>query len=350
MPIVKHVHPRGHFLQMLSGAHQPTIEDVLSDRSYYGLPPGATFVYGRLDDEQGEIYEVCRSVNHNSHQADGLGGGVPRLLLFQSTLIDDTTLRYDMERMQAAASAEGAVGVREGEEAVWRQAAGVPGQPFEVRYGLDSFTWREEGLFELTGTPINPGLHWYLPGRDYGTYYVSQFVEVTGTVLGRPVRGMLAFDQVYMHEEGTLYRDKDLVMENEGHLLWYTWATRYKDGSFEGGHFIVGHDRLGFGVVTDGKQVLATQDVDVRVYQRDGTPFAEQIALNVDGQQWEFLRHPKGSMPDMVEHGQPPTPQQEGRFRRVGDTREPATWFAWGETEPKHGAFRGDPVSKSPLA
>ncbi|WP_069758349.1 hypothetical protein [Streptomyces sp. LUP47B] len=88
----------------------------------------------------------------NSHQGDGLEGGIPRLLLFQSTLIDDKTLRWTMERMQAAASAEGTVGVREGEEVVRRQATGVPGQPFEVRYGLDSFTWREEGLFELTGT------------------------------------------------------------------------------------------------------------------------------------------------------------------------------------------------------
>ncbi|MFJ8780505.1 hypothetical protein [Streptomyces sp. NPDC102476] len=112
-------------------------------------------------------------------QGDGLEGGIPRLLLFQSTLIDDKTLRWTMERMQAAASAEGTVEVREGEEVVWRQAAGVPGQLFEVRYGLDSFTWREEGLFELTGTPINPGLHWYLPGRDYGTYYVSQFGSST---------------------------------------------------------------------------------------------------------------------------------------------------------------------------
>ena len=36
----------------------------------------------------------------------------------------------------------------------------------------------------------------------------------------------------------------------------------------------------------------------------------------------------------------PPTPQQEGRWRRVGDTREPDAWFAWGETEPLHGTTK----------
>jgi hypothetical protein len=29
--------------------------------------------------------------------------------------------------------------------------------------------------------------------------------------------------------------------------------------------------------------------------------------------------------------------QVDGRWRRVGDTREPDVWFAWGETAPAHG-------------
>jgi hypothetical protein len=32
-----------------------------------------------------------------------------------------------------------------------------------------------------------------------------------------------------------------------------------------------------------------------------------------------------------------PNPQIEGRWRRAGDTREPAHWFAWGEVAPGHG-------------
>jgi hypothetical protein len=30
-------------------------------------------------------------------------------------------------------------------------------------------------------------------------------------------------------------------------------------------------------------------------------------------------------------------PQVDGRWRRVGDKREPDVWFAWGEAAPSHG-------------
>ena len=34
------------------------------------------------------------------------------------------------------------------------------------------------------------------------------------------------------------------------------------------------------------------------------------------------------------------TAQQEGRWRRVGDTREPDRWMAWGETDRRNGSAR----------
>ena len=38
--------------------------------------------------------------------------------------------------------------------------------------------------------------------------------------------------------------------------------------------------------------------------------------------------------------GFPITAQQEGRWRRVGDTREPDHWFGWGESDRRNGAAR----------
>jgi hypothetical protein len=35
----------------------------------------------------------------------------------------------------------------------------------------------------------------------------------------------------------------------------------------------------------------------------------------------------------------------DGRWRRVGDTREPDVWFAWGEAAPSHGSR---PVNRMP--
>ena len=60
----------------------------------------------------------------------------------------------------------------------------------------------------------------------------------------------------------------------------------------------------------------------------------------LDGQEtWEFLPDPKGRMTDFV-GGFPITAQQEGRWRQVGDTREPDRWMAWGESDKRNGTAR----------
>jgi hypothetical protein len=45
-------------------------------------------------------------------------------------------------------------------------------------------------------------------------------------------------------------------------------------------------------------------------------------------------------MPDFLGKSQPSTPQQAGRWRRVGDTREPDIYWAWGEINPASGLER----------
>ncbi len=64
---------------------------------------------------------------------------------------------------------------------------------------------------------------------------------------------------------------------------------------------------------------------------------AKHIKVTADEQEWEFLPDPKGTMPDLLTFIQSSTPQNEGRWARVGDTREPDVWFAWGEIAPEHG-------------
>ena len=60
----------------------------------------------------------------------------------------------------------------------------------------------------------------------------------------------------------------------------------------------------------------------------------------VDGEEeWEFLPDPRGEMIDFV-GGFPITAQQEGRWRRLGDTREPDRWVAWGESDRRNGSAR----------
>ncbi|MBW9172720.1 hypothetical protein [Clostridium estertheticum] len=336
MPKLGDVYERGNFFQQLVGAHKPSVDAMLSDRGYFGLVPSATFAYGCVRSEDGEIYELVRRF---SRAKDESSKNTFSMLFIESTNVDGVSLRFDQERMKDAANSNDVEVFKDGNEAVWKSTANCLGKAFELRFSEDEFSWKEEGFFSLSGQMIKPGLHWYLPGRDYGTYYVSHIFEVEGKFEGRKVKGMIGFDQNYMGEGGNLYTNKDLVLENKGHIVWYTWATKYKDGTVEAGHLMLGHDRLGFAVITDGLNVVATQSIEGKVVKCADSPFAEKIEVTVDGERWEFLPDPRGKMPDMLlKH--PPTPQQEGRWRRVGDTREPEVWFAWGETEPKHGCER----------
>lgn len=335
MPKLGDAYERGNFLQMLAGAYKPNVSDMVSPRSYFGLVPSLSFAYGNVKTEDGQMYELSRNFDPSGGQAVGYAA-----LTIQSTEIDGKNLIFDMELTKNAASSNGCLPRIEGMDAVWSKEDGVEGKGFEVRCSEDTFSWTEDGVFSFSGSLIKPGLHWYLPGRDYGTYYVSLLCAVDGKIKGQNAKGFMGFDQVYMAEDAILYLNKDLVMENKGHLFWYIWGTRYKDGTVEAGHFILGHDRMGFAIMTDGKDVIATQNIEGHViYSEQNTPFGDRIEITVDGVQWEFLSDPRGKMPAMLQK-YPPTPQQEGRWRRVGDTREPDAWFAWGETEPKHGTTR----------
>jgi hypothetical protein len=161
-------------------------------------------------------------------------------------------------------------------------------------------------------------------------YYLSQIYEVEGNVLDRDVHGFIPLDQLWMH--GRVYVD-DIFIGKQAEVVWYTWATT--DGSFEGGHFLVGHRRLGFAVVYDeAGRVSATTDVDAAVTLDSDGSWPARIELTAAGQEWEFLPDPRGRMVDLMPI---PNPQIEGRWRRPGDTREPAHWSAWGEIAPGHG-------------
>lgn len=339
MPKLKNIYPRGHFFQQMGGAHHSTPRDMVDPRGFFGLERSASFAYGNLKTKDGKMFEVVRRFSHHDllrNLADEDLARPPVLLLFQSTELDGECLRYDLATMQGQAPTNDAQIMLEGEKAVWRVAEGANAPGFELTYEGDTFTWQEQNLMSMTGTLMPPGLQWFLPGRDYGTFYVSQIFKVAGEVRGEPVEGIIAFDQSYMAPGADLYIKNDLVMENQGHLIWYTWATVYEDGSWENGHFMLGNGPLGFALYTDGETVTTTRDITGTVIPKEGTPFAERIELTIDGEQWEFLPEARGTMPDMLRK-HPPTPQQEGRWQRVGETRKPAVWFAWGETEPDHG-------------
>src|SRR5262245_36874688 len=63
-PRYPHGRPRrGDFgWQPLVSAFEPTLEDMMSDRTYFGMQPEALYLWGTFRDEAGEIYCPMRRI------------------------------------------------------------------------------------------------------------------------------------------------------------------------------------------------------------------------------------------------------------------------------------------------
>lgn len=322
---------RGNFGgKIIVGSHQASAAAMLSKEPLMGLPREMSFFYGALRDKEGNLYEIVR--NFPDWQ-------MPMPTLFVQDNVNKDTLHAIPDVMKAAASTLDYEAEMVGDKAVWRSKPGVPGKPCEVTMSSDGSvtTWKEEGLLALRGKLLGPGLQWHAADRAGSELYVSQIYLMEGTYLGKPVRGIMAFDQSYLLQGMHMYSGKDpLFREKLHHRCWYTWGTVYKDGSYDCGHFVLGTDRLGFAVYTNEKQevTMVTDPSGAITIDPKGT-WPTRITIKAGHDDWEFLPDPRGRMPDMLGGAaQSWTPQNEGRWRRVGEKREPDVWFAWGEIAP----------------
>ena len=323
---------RGDFgWQPLVSAFEPTIEDMMSDRSYFGMPPEALYLWGTFRDEDGEIYCPMRRIPAGL-PTDGKDS---RRRFYLSTTLGHEDGMHMHPIGRDSAPNDGCTRVLEGDRIHWRSQPQLGGNPFHVTWTPDECSWYEEGAMDIKGKLVKPGMHWYLPGRDAGMYYVANIFE--------KVRGMIGFDPIYMFEGGEIYKTKDALVQEKLELVWYTWATRYKDGSIDFGHFTLGHDMFGFAILGNEKgEVRYTYDVTGAVDFGQNGYWQEGIRYSAFGDEWEFIPDPKGRL---VGLGTLKNPQVDGRWRRVGDTREPDVWFAWGEAAPEHGSR---PVDRFP--
>ncbi len=311
---------------------------MINPSPIFGLELEINAIYGCVRTGSGEIYELLRAIRAVNPEEAAHDSAIGGFLLRSTAGHSDPHMRVLPVSKQAASSKQAETRLENG-AMVWSSNKSVEGAPWEITCAGETCRWHEEGVLDLEGRLIGPGLQWYLPEKDLGTYYASLQYQVTGTVLGEDVRGIIAIDQIFMPEGAVLYRVKDTLVGQKVHSLWYTWGTRYKDGTLDAGHFIVGHGRSGFALLTNerGEPYYTnniTADIKTRTDEH-GDVWPDHIILDVDGTKWEFLPDPRGAMKD--ESHQATTPQHEGRWRRVGDEREPDVWWAWGEIAPDHG-------------
>lgn len=321
---------RGEFGgQVVAGPYQPNAAAMDSNDTLFGMPPEALYLWGTLRDVEGDLHTIMRRIPHDGKPKSR------RRLVVQSTIGGADALRMHPCGMASAAHVDPIRELIDENTIEWRSNPEADGAPFLARWGNETCRWVEEGVFDLTGTLIGPGLQWYVPGKRASMAYVATIYRLKGSIFDRPCEGLIGFDQIYMYEGGEVYQKLDPLIEDGLEHLWYTWATCYRDGSIDAGHFMLGNNRFGFAITTNEQQdVRITTDVDGEVaYGEDGYwPIGATFRMGT--KEYEFLPDPRGRMPDL---GPIPNPQVDGRWRPVGDTREPEVWYAWGETVPASG-------------
>lgn len=322
---------RGEFGgQVVVGAFQPDAMSMHSDESMFGMPPEALYLWGTVRDVEGDMHTIMRRIPHDGKPTSR------RRLVVQSTIGGADALRMHPCGIDAAAHVDPIRELIDENTIEWRSNADASGNPFRARWANETCEWVEDATFELTGTLIRPGMQWYVPSKRASMAYVATIYRVKGSIFDRPCEGLIGFDQIYMYEGGEVYQKLDPLIEDGLEHLWYTWATCYRDGSIDAGHFMLGNNRFGFAILTDEHQnVRHTTDVDGEVFYGDDGYWPLGARFRMGSTEYEFLPDERGRMPDL---GPIPNPQVDGRWRPVGDTREPEVWFAWGEAVPASGA------------
>jgi hypothetical protein len=321
-----------------AGAFEPSAAGMASPRSYFGLEPEATYVWGTFRDAEGKVYVFMRRLPFDGLTEAPREAGVRstigrRAVLFRQN--DANELHVDPASMATGYNTDCVV-EQDGEAVTWRaEAISESRRGFWGRCTAGGLDYREDGLIDVSGWSLKPALQWYLPGRDNGLFYVSQTFCCDGTVLGRAVSGFLFIEQAYMRRGGVLYAVNDVLVGAEAHLTWYSFATQWDDGVFEFGHFIVGHDRLGIGIVSNQERLLVNSTTVAARVTRDEDGWSTRVDLDVDGDAWEVLQ-PKSLR--ILPTAHTPNRQQEALIQRVGETRKPVRHMAWGETA--HGSER----------
>lgn len=324
--------------QTVVGAFEPTVEDMLSLDPMMGMMPEGLYLWGTLRDEDGNIYSPMRRIPFNLPGAKE----DTRRFFYLQTNVGAEHLKLDKAGRRSAPNDNHLFGEENG-KVIWRSHPDAPGNPFLAEWSPTECRWVEEDVMDIRGRLLGPGLQWYLPSRSCAMSYVACIFLMEGEVLGRKVRGLIGFDKMYMYEGGEVYKTKDALVQEELELMWYTWGTVYKDGTYDAGHFLIGNDMLGFGILTNEKEeVRFTYDVDCEVTFGPDGYWHTGIKAKVFGEDYEFFPDPRGAMPEL---GPIPNPQLDGRWQKVGETREPDVWFAWGESASVHGSR---PVNRLP--
>lgn len=73
------------------------------------------------------------------------------------------------------------------------------------------------------------------------------------------------------------------MVNNNKHVIWWSFANLYEDGSWEAGSFMVGHDHLGYAIFSNDKgEVRVTTDIEGQARHKEGSYFLESARIVIE--------------------------------------------------------------------
>lgn len=309
------------------GAFRPTVEAMLPTTTYFGLGMQVQYVYAYLGDEDGNSYVVERkfmgSMTGGCYVMSNEGG---HLALVPET---SRSARGELRRNSTFTRRRWA------EPVMQRLTPGVAPtdeQPLTIELTDTEISWDEGDILRLEGRTGALGVQAYAPMPDQPWFYSEVPHRVSGTLLGRQVRGIAILEQGYWP---TGIEPKEFVFYAELERSFNAFGNLLDDGSMQWGMLVNGGRGLSVAAVVEdkdgiGTMLSATGDIEQR-YQFDSTGYVDTSTISAGDRVWEFSGDKTGWMVDFANSRWGGYGSQAGITTQRGDTRSVEFGYGWFE-------------------
>lgn len=301
---------------VMSSMFTPTIDDYFRTTVHCGLIYDISWLSGLVQTADGTQYMTFRAYQKNSSSKFYLvkipTDGPPQ---------PDTSPHYTgyvwFDKLE-----NGSVQIRSYDD---------PTAHFQLDIEPGKYHWQEGDNIDLHYEALGPAARFLTLGGEVHKeeiYYAVEMCKIEGTIDGEKVTGFGSLDQVWQ-TAGIAWHQNKLYLAVED--IWMPFMNRYKDGTYEYGHFLKGRQGWSLGYyVKDGKAHM-NNDYTMDVDWKEGHP--AEVHIKIDDEEFTWICESVTTAP---ESSRPHIHYAAGRMVHKGVDSELESHQSWIEYRPYH--------------
>jgi hypothetical protein len=309
------------------GAFRPTVAAMLPTTTYFGLGMQVQYIYGYLGDEDGNSYVVERKfMGSMTGGCYVMSNDAGHLGLVSAT---SRSARGELRRTSTPTKRRWA------EPVMQRLAPGVAPndeQPLTIEITDTEVSWDEGNILHLEGRTGALGVQAYAPMPEQPWFYSEVPHKVSGTLLGKPVRGIVVLEQGYWP---TGIEPKEFIFYAELERSFNAFGNLLDDGAMQWGMLVNGGRGLSVAAVVEDKDgvgtVLAASGEMTQRYHFDATGYVETSTITAGETVFDFSGDKTGWMVDFANSRWGGYGSQAGITTLRGDDRAVDFGYGWFE-------------------